>query len=428
MASVAIVTLGCPKNAVSSRDMRRALIAKGNVVVEQAGEADVVLINSCGFIEAAKRESIDTTLSILQNKATPAQRVYLVGCFAQRNADELATAIPELDGVIGFEGMPDLIASIMGSGGAAAAPAPLAAVVSPWAYLQIADGCSRTCAFCVIPGIKGAYHSFPREDVLTEAALLAREGAKELVVVAQDTGLYGTDIYGRASLGSLLRELGELDEVRWLRLMYSHPTTLGDDVLAELAKIDKLCAYIDLPLQHASPDVLTRMRRPGSAAEYLRLIKRLRDRMPGLWLRTELIVGFPGETREDFQRLCRFVEEARPDYCGVFEFSREQGAPAADLDHQVSAGVKGRRFQYLRDLADEVAFERKARLVGESLDVVIDGRDEAGAWVGRYEGQAPEIDGEVTLTTTSGASVCPGDLVPTKVIEQVGYDLRAEML
>lgn len=408
--------------------MRRDLLAGGNVVVERADDADIVLINSCGFIEAAKRESIDTTLAVLRDKATSAQKVYLVGCFAQRSAEELTEAIPELDGVVGFDGMPALIASIAGASGGAGAGQSVTPTADPWAYLQIADGCSRTCAFCVIPGIKGAYHSFPREDVVAEAALLAGEGARELVVVAQDTGLYGLDLYGEPALTSLLWELSRLEEVRWLRLMYSHPTTLTKSTLAELARIDKLCAYIDLPLQHASSDVLTRMGRPGNAAGYLALIRRLRESLPGLWLRTELIVGFPGETGDDFAKLCEFVEKACPDYCGIFEFSRERGAPAAEFAPQVSAAVKAGRSERLRRLADEVAFERKAELVGKSLEVAVDGREETGAWVGRYAGQAPEIDGEVTLTATPAGEVAVGDLVKARVIEQVGYDLNAEIV
>lgn len=408
--------------------MRRDLIAGGNIIVEPTEAADVVLINSCGFIEAAKRESIDTTLAVLRDKATPAQKVYLVGCFAQRSADELTKAIPELDGVVGFEGMTALIASIEGVSGGAGAGRSVTSRVNPWAYLQIADGCSRTCSFCVIPGIKGAYHSFPKEDVMAEAALLAGEGAKELVVVAQDTGLYGVDLYGEYALTSLLTRLSRLEEVRWLRLMYSHPTTLSETTVAELAKIEKLCAYIDLPLQHAAPEVLARMGRPGNAAGYLELIKRLRQALPGLWLRTELIVGFPGETSDDFKRLCDFVEEARPDYCGIFEFSRERGALAAEFTPRISTAVKARRSERLRRLADEVAFERKAELVGESLEVAVDGREETGAWVGRYAGQAPEIDGEVTLAATPAGDLAVGDIVEARVIEQVGYDLSAEIV
>jgi len=423
---VAFVTLGCPKNEVDSDRMAASLGPSFELVADET-LADAVVINTCAFIQEATEESISVVLEYADSwkPGRPGRRVVVSGCMPSRYGDELASEMPEVDAfvTVSEEGA---LARTLGRllGVDAIAPGTATRLTpGPSAYLQISDGCHRACTFCIIPSIRGPYVSRPLDELVAEATALVTGGARELILIGQDTSSWGRDLPGRPALAELVRALSAVKNLAWLRLMYVQPDEITPDLLEAMADSPVLCRYIDMPLQHASKGVLQAMGRRGDAGEFLRLIGVVRDLLPGVMLRTTLIAGFPGETREDAKRLLEFVEKAKLDFVGVFPYSPEEGTVAASMPDQVPARTRLARAQRLRDAADKIGVERVARLVGREIEVLVEGVDEEGATVGRHRGQAPEIDGIVILTTP----VAPGTIVTARITESFGYDLVGEV-
>ena len=463
---IGLISLGCPKNLVDSEVMLGLAQKAGHELTSDAASADVLVVNTCAFIDSAKQESIDAILQMAQHKKDGAcRRLIVTGCLAERYRDELRTEIPEIDAVLGTGEVP-LILDAMGvsdsrlaardsaipltffgsSKAASNAGQPPAAGRQPlptyiydadtprllttprhFAYVKIAEGCDYTCAFCIIPTLRGAYRSRTTDSIVREARGLAARGVRELLLISQDTTFYGIDRGERGALARLLRELNAIDGLAWIRLLYLYPTTITDDVLDAMAECEKVCRYVDLPLQHASAAVLKRMRRPGNRKTYDRLLNRIRERVPGVTLRTTLIVGFPGETETDYAELEGFVTDTRFDHVGIFTYSHEEGTRAFALPDDVPASVKRRRRNGLMARQKKiVATAQKAR-IGAEVDVLVDGPSQEHELVlqGRLEGQAPDIDSVVFLTDCDADTVPRGELIRTRIVDARGYDLVA---
>ena len=463
---IGFLSLGCPKNLVDGEVMLGIARDAGHEFTTDATSADVLVVNTCAFIDKAKQESIDAILEMAQHKKTGnCSRLVVTGCLAERYRDELRKEIPEIDAVLGTGEVPQILASI-GTGdlrlapgdstvpltffssssaavGLAPPPAPahqplptyiydadtprLLTTPRHFAYVKIAEGCDYTCAFCIIPTLRGAYRSRTAESIVREARGLAERGVRELLLISQDTTFYGIDRGERGALARLLRALNGIDGLEWIRLLYLYPTTITDDVLDAMAECEKVCRYVDLPLQHASADVLKRMRRPGNRKTYDKLLTRIRERVPGVALRTTLIVGFPGETDHDYAELESFVADTRFDHVGVFTYSHEEGTRAFALADNVPASVKRRRRNALMARQKKiVAAAQKAR-IGAEVDVFIDGPSPEHALVlqGRLEGQAPDIDAVVFLTDCDPERQRAGQLIKARIVGARGYDLVA---
>ena len=462
---IGLVSLGCPKNLVDSEVMLGLAQEAGHQLTRDTKNADVLVINTCAFIDSAKQESIDTILEMAQHKKEgTCQRLIVTGCMAERYRDELRREIPEIDAVLGTGEVPDIVAAI---GGAAtpAVGAPLTffrptsretptAVLEPqvtrarptyiydadtprllatprhYAYVKIAEGCDYKCAFCIIPTLRGHYRSRPAESIVREARALAARGVKELLLISQDTSFYGVDRGERGALASLLRELNAVDGLEWIRMLYLYPTTIGDDVLDAMAESSKVCNYVDLPLQHASDAVLKRMKRPGTRASYERLLDRIRTRVPGVTLRTTFIVGFPGESDRDFDGLQDFVSRVGFDHLGVFTYSHEEGTSAHGLEDDVPAGVKRQRQSRLMALQKKIVRKAQQHRSGQRVRVLVDGPSAEHDLVmrGRLEGQAPDIDPLVYLTDCDPAELTPGMFIEAQIVGSKDYDLLARPL
>ena len=475
---IGFLSLGCPKNLVDGEVMLGIARDAGHDVTSDVSAADVLVVNTCAFIDSAKQESIDAILEMAQQKRDGGcRRLVVTGCLAERYRDELKKEIPEIDALLGtgeVEGIVDAIGPALGArrsaldnpdtghaGAAHASPltfhvkaprsieprTPSAERRTPtlptylydsstprllttprhYAYVKIAEGCDYTCAFCIIPTLRGKYRSRTADSVVREAESLAERGVRELLLISQDTTFFGIDRGERGALAGLLRRLDAIEGLTWIRLLYLYPTTITDDVLDAMAECKKVCRYIDLPLQHASADVLKRMRRPGNRRVYDRLLSRIRDRVPGVTLRTTLIVGFPGETEQDFSELEGFVADTGFDHVGVFTYSHEEGTRAHAFHDDVPAGVKRRRRNRLMARQKRIVSSRLAARVGTQVDVLIDGPSEEHGLVlqGRVEAQAPDIDSVVYLTDCDPSTYQSGDLVPSRVVGAKGYDLVA---
>lgn len=466
---IGLISLGCPKNLVDSEVMLGLAQQAGHELTPDSDAADVLVVNTCAFIDGAKQESVDAILEMAQRKndGRP-RRLVVTGCLAERYRDELQKEIPEIDAVLGTGEVPDFVAAVEGrlpapaaapltlfrrNGRGGTAPAVLKGVaarhrdavgaralptyiyeaatprtrVTPrhFAYVKVAEGCDYNCSFCIIPALRGQYRSRAADDVLREAEALARDGVKELILISQDTTFYGVDRRERGALAALLRQLSALDGLHWIRLLYLYPTTITHDVLDVMAESGKVCRYIDLPLQHSAESVLRRMRRPGSRASYTRLLRRIRARVPGVTLRTTFIVGFPGETDEEFRDLLGFVEETGFDHVGVFTYSHEEDTAAYRLADDVPARVKARRRDALMTLQREIVERRQARRVGERVTVLVDGPSPEHELVvrGRLEGHAPEIDPVVYFTECDPTALPAGLVVAAEIVASRGYDL-----
>lgn len=425
---VAFVTLGCPKNEVDSDRMAASLVG-GFDLVADIDQADAVVVNTCAFIREATEESIAVILDVAGEwkAADPSRRLIVTGCMSSRYGEDLGTSMPEVDAFVPVAEEARLIgvlSELLGVAEPAPAPAHSRLAPGPSAYLQISDGCHRACTFCIIPSIRGDYRSRPADEILAEAAALVAGGARELILIGQDTSSWGRDLPNRPVLADLVRALSAVEGLAWLRLMYVQPDEITPDLLDAMASSPVVCRYLDMPLQHASRDVLQRMGRRGDAGEYLRLIGVVRDLLPGVALRTTLISGFPGETKADAKRLLDFIADAKLDYVGVFPYSPEEGTKAAEMPDQVPARTRVARAQRIRDAADAISVEKVASLVGSTLEVLVEGVDEEGTTVGRHRGQAPEIDGVVLLDAVIDA----GTIVRAKIVESLGYDLVGEVL
>ena len=470
---IGFLSLGCPKNLVDGEVMLGMARDAGHEITTEASTADVLVVNTCAFIDSAKQESIDAILEMAtQKRDGQCSRLVVTGCLAERYRDELRREIPEIDAVLGTGEVPQILDAIgardsgLGTRQTDVVPltffsrSPIAATIpsaeprtpSPeprvpdylydadtprylttpkhFAYVKVAEGCDYTCAFCIIPTLRGSYRSRTSDSIVREARSLAARGVRELLLISQDTTFYGIDRGERGALGRLLRELNAIDGLAWIRLLYLYPTTITDDVLDAMAECEKVCRYIDLPLQHASPDVLKRMRRPGNRRTYDALLSRIRNRVPDVTLRTTLIVGFPGETDADFAELDGFVAETSFDHLGVFTYSHEEGTRAFGLPDDVPASVKKRRRNALMARQKKIVARAHRARIGTQASVLIDGPSEEHEMVlqGRLEGQAPDIDSVVYLTDCDPTAYAPGRLIEAKLVDARGYDLVAAPL
>jgi ribosomal protein S12 methylthiotransferase len=431
---VGLVSLGCPKNLVDGEVMLGQLQRTGHRVVSSPGEADVIVVNTCAFIDRAKQESVDAILEMAREKETGrARRLVVTGCLAQRYDEELRREIPEIDATLGTGQVTDVVRAVDGEAttrGEAGPPtwvydhhSPRVLATPPWlAYVKISEGCDYTCSFCIIPTLRGRHRSRHVEDILAEARGLAERGVKEIVLVAQDSTRYGLDHGIRDGLAYLLRRLARIEGIHWIRVMYAYPQTLSDPILDAMASEEKVARYVDIPLQHASDAVLRRMKRPTGRGNLLGMLERIRERVPGVAVRTTFIVGFPGETEEDFARLLEFVEAGRFENVGVFTYSEEEGTAAQGLPDDVPAGVKETRRDELMALQREISLDLNRRRVGERLEVLVEGThpDTDLLLRGRFAGQAPEIDGQVIINDGTAES---GTFVTVEVTEPHPYDL-----
>jgi ribosomal protein S12 methylthiotransferase len=440
------VSLGCPKNLVDSERMLGRLAQEGYALVPEADGADVVVVNTCGFIEPARQESLAVIREMLELKRQGrVGAVVVAGCLAERKKDELLQELPEVDQVVGVFGREE-IEQVVGRARRAERdqqeqrslfrPAPVQAQpdtarlrVTPrhYAYLKISEGCDRLCTFCAIPSMRGKHVTKPIEEVVREARELAGDGVRELILVAQDTTYYGLDLYGRARLADLLRELDRVEGIDWIRILYAYPIHFTDELIDTLAGAAKIVPYLDLPLQHINDRVLKRMQRRVSRRQTEELLDRLRRAIPALTLRTTFIVGFPGETEAEFEELVDFVRAARFERLGVFPYSFEPGTPATRLDGHWPEEVKQQRRARLMEVQQEVAFDWSRRQVGREIEVIIDGPDPEvpNHWLGRGHADAPDIDG---LVRVKGKGLAAGDLARVKVTAADGYDLAARAL
>ena len=437
---VHFVTLGCPKNQVDSEVMLGRLARDGHEMVLDPDDADVLVVNTCAFIGPAKEESIDTILELARVKASrPGRRLVVTGCLAQRYADELRSELPEVDVFVGTGDLLRIGDAVAGpaSGGPvvyrgaqhvlpAHGVSPRVRVGSWWtAYLKVSEGCDHTCSFCIIPKIRGRHESRPLDDVLAEAESLAAEGVVELNLIAQDLTAYGRDLGGDASLARLLRALAvRVPALRWIRLLYAYPASVTEELLEVMADEPSVCRYLDMPLQHVSDRMLRAMRRERSGAAVRRLVRRIREAVPGVSLRSSFIVGFPGETEADVDELCAFLEEAALDHVGVFRYSREENTHAATLRGHLSEAAKEARWERVMAVQAAVAARRARSHVGRTVDVLVEEVRPDGRLVGRTAGQAPEIDGVVLVR---GGAAAPGDVVRARIVGADTYDLHGEL-
>ncbi len=430
-----LVSLGCPKNLVDSTGLTMLLERAGYVSAASAEQADLLIVNTCGFIAPAREESLDVLRELAQGKR-PGQRLIAAGCYAERSPQELAAALPDIDGVIGTRRRAEIVPFIsqmeisprpplVGEGRGGVEPdVPHVAVQGASAYLKIADGCDHTCAFCAIPLIKGRAVSRPPTAVLADARWLAGHGVQEIILIAQDTTAYGGDLGLHEGLAGLLEQLvAVVPEVPWLRLMYAYPGRITERLIETMARHPQVLPYLDLPLQHAHPDVLRRMRRPADVEKTRRTIERLRTAMPDIAIRTTFLVGFPGESESEFQRLLDFVAEMQFDRVGVFTYSHEEGTAAARLADDVPPEVKEERRERLMAAQQPISLAKNRALVGRTLDVLIEGQGE-GLSVGRSKRDAPEIDGLVLAQ----ADLPVGQIVPLRITAALEYDLVGEPL
>ncbi len=435
---VYLQSLGCPKNLVDSELMLGMMTRDGAQIVMDPDEADVLIVNTCGFIADAKKESIDTILDLAEYKAgDPQKRLVVTGCLVQRYGSELQESLPEVDAFLGtgdFDRLPAVLEQRSGAdtNGYRGAAHLLPELNIPRVrtgqffstYLKVSEGCDHTCAFCIIPKIRGRHESRSVESVVTEAHRLAADGVVELNLIAQDLTAFGRDRRDGTTLSKLLRELVKVDGIRWIRLLYNYPRYVTDDLLDTIAAEEKVCSYIDMPLQHISDRMLRRMRRERDGKTIRLLLDRIRERIPGVAIRTSFIVGFPGETDDDFRELLNFIGEAKFERAGVFEYSREEGTAAGDMDGQLPASVKRHRRDLLMRAQATVSTALNKEMVGRECEVLVCGDDDKGKLYGRLASQAPEIDGIVRLRRAAPV----GSFTRARIVASKTYDLTAEPL
>ena len=442
MTKVGMVSLGCPKNLVDSEVMLGILARHGYELTPRAEEADIIVVNTCAFIAPAQRESIDTILEMAEfKKSGSARKLVVAGCLVERYRQEILKEIPEVDFVIGTNELERVLEACGEESehrtlGGHSDPylyhdlTPRVLATPPYsAYLKIAEGCDHPCSFCVIPQMRGRFRSRGFASVVREAENLARRGVAELTIVGQDTTSYGEDLGLRDGLASLLRELGKIPELVWLRFLYCYPNRLNEALIAAVAETPKVVKYLDVPLQHASAPVLKLMRRGSTGDHFLRLLERIRAAIPDVTLRTSFIVGFPGEAEEDFQRLLSFVEAAQFDHLGVFLYSNEETSASYGLPGQVPAAVARRRKQKLMALQRRISRHKLRQMVGRRLAVLVEGRSEETdlLFQGRLESQAPGIDGQVLINEFEGAEPRPGDFRWATITAAGDYDLVSRL-
>jgi len=470
---IGFVSLGCPKNLVDSEVMMGLLAQGGGEITPRAEDADIIVVNTCSFIDTAKQESVDTILEMAQHKASGrAQKLIVAGCLVERYRNEIQKNIPEVDAVVGT-GELEQILNAAGMQSTTSGDSPFVILNSrpeadaresagrfskeAWdgaiadlpnylydettprvlatpkysAYIKIAEGCDHPCSFCVIPQLRGKFRSRRFESVIAEAQRLAQQGAREVTLIGQDTTCYGEDFGLKDGLALLLERLAQIEGLRWIRFLYAYPNKITGKLLETIAAHEKVCSYIDVPLQHASADVLKRMKRGAGAEIFLRSIEKMRREIPGLTLRTSFIVGFPGETERDFEQLCDFVRETQFDWLGVFGYSDEEGAKAFDLSDKVSVREIERRRKKLMSIQKQISRRKKRALVGQQFDLLLEGPSSETdlLWEGRTEMHAPEIDGKVFVNDFGEREdVREGQFYRCEIVEAHDYDLVARMI
>lgn len=433
---IAFISLGCAKNLVNSEQMMCLLADAGYELVSEPDGADAVVINTCGFIDAAKSEAIDNILEMAELKAAGRLgKIIVTGCLSERYRAEVRTELPEVDALVGVGSFGEIV-DVVRDTLSGAEPDRFGDKNAPvdevgrfltsgpgWAYLKIAEGCNNCCAFCAIPAIRGRYRSRPMENILAEARGLAEAGCHELIIIAQDITRYGTDLYGRRRLAELCRELSKIDGVEWLRLHYLYPDEFDDELIAEIADNPKIVKYLDIPIQHINDTILKRMNRRGTGGEIRALLRSLRERIPGVVLRTSLITGLPGEGEAEFEELCEFLREARIERVGVFPFSPEEGTPAEKMTDRVDAEEAQRRAELIMDFQQGIMEDFYASRIGKTLPVLCTDID--GAYrVGRSEADSPEIDGVVYFE----GEALPGEIVPVHITGLMDGELSGEQV
>ncbi|MBS6614064.1 MAG: 30S ribosomal protein S12 methylthiotransferase RimO [Anaerotruncus sp.] len=436
--SAYLVSLGCPKNQVDGEMLMRKLCDSGFSVAQSEADADAIIVNTCGFIESAKAEAIEAILEAAEyKKAGLASAVIVTGCLAERYKDEIMNEMPEVDAVVGIGANSDIVKICQKAlCGVTTNIFPnkcflplddnrLVKKGSHWAYLKISDGCDNKCSYCAIPGIRGEYRERTLESITEEAESLAQKGIKEIILVAQDTTKYGISLYGKYMLPELLRRISDINGIEWIRIFYCYPDKVTDELIDAIASLDKVCSYIDIPLQHCNKDVLKAMNRSGSYDELKSLIVKMRSKIPGLSLRTTLMVGFPGETEEQFEELCKFVKEMKFDKMGCFKFSPEEDTPAYDMDNQIEEDVKARREEVLGDIQYTVTENANKSRIGKVYKTVVDDID-GEYYIGRSYLDSPEIDSGIIFSSPDKLNI--GDFADVRITDYDGYDLIGETI
>ena len=458
MKNVLFVSLGCDKNLVDSEKMLGLLNEAGYRVAQEECEADAIVVNTCCFIHDAKEESVETILEMAEWKKKGRLKALIVtGCMAQRYQDEIQQEIPEVDAVIGTTGYTEIVPILDEILAEAEASQKEAAVEEPkeksfvnccpsidllpasladkrvvttggyTAYLKIAEGCNKRCTYCIIPYIRGHYRSFPMEDLLEEARKLAEGGVKELILIAQETTVYGMDCYGRKALPELLTKLCEIEGIEWIRILYCYPEEITDELIAVMKKEKKICHYLDIPIQHSEDTILKRMGRRTNRAELVSLVEKLRKEIPDIVLRTTLITGFPGETEEEFKNMVDFVDSMEFDRLGVFPYSAEEGTKAAEMDGQITEEVKESRRDEIMALQQEISADKAASRIDDEMSVLIEGYlYEDDIYIGRTYMDAPKVDGNVFVRAEE--ELISGDIVPVRITGANEYDLMGDVI
>ncbi len=452
---ILFISLGCDKNLVDSEVMLGLIRERGYQITNDENDADIIIVNTCCFINDAKEESINTILEMAEYKTTGKLKALIVtGCLGQRYKDEIQNEIKEVDAVLGtssYDAIVQVIDSVLG-GERTVQMKELDYLPSVetnrinttggyFSYLKIAEGCDKHCTYCIIPSLRGNYRSIPMERLLKEATVLAESGIKELILVAQETTLYGKDIYGEKSLPKLLKELCRIDGLEWIRILYCYPEEITDELIEVMKSEEKICNYLDMPIQHASNSVLKRMGRKTSKEELIEIVRKLRKEIPNIALRTTLITGFPGETEEDHEELKGFIKELQFDRLGVFTYSKEEDTPAAKMKNQIRKHIKKKRQAELMEIQQQIAFDKAHTRIGEKLRVMIEGKlpdedsedsveanrtDVGKVYIGRTYMDAPNVDGYIFVQTH--AEVMSGEFVEVVVTDAKEYDLIGELI
>jgi ribosomal protein S12 methylthiotransferase len=442
MRKVGIISLGCVKNLVDAELMLGDLASHELTITPDPEEADIIIVNTCGFIESAQQESVDTILQMAEYKNTNCKMLLVSGCLAQRFSTELITEIPEIDAIIGTGSWQKIREAIerVDSGEKQVMildeltnlytedmPRVLT-TPSYTAYIKVAEGCSNRCAYCVIPSVRGDFRSRPMESIVAEAKNLAEQGVREINLIAQDTTNYGTDLYRERRITALLRELVKIEKIEWIRLLYCYPHNFTDDLIELMATEPKVCSYVDLPLQHISDTVLRRMNRRDTKADIEKLLKKIRERIEGVVIRSSFIVGFPGETEADFEELKEFIETQKFERVGIFTYSREAGTPAYDMEDQIPEEVKEDRYHTLMATQCVISEAINQSYEGEELTVLVEGKDseQEGLAYGRSYREAPDIDGKIFIENEPDPAI--GTFIQTEVIQGFTYDLVVEKI
>lgn len=438
MYNIGLVSLGCAKNQTDAEIMLGILANDGFNITYNPSEADVIIVNTCGFIESAKQESIDAILEMAQYKNGRCRLLIATGCLAERYSGDILIELPEVDAIVGT-GDYDKIAEVIREAFKGKKPVicghndrtpderlpRILSTPSYTAYLKIADGCDNNCTYCAIPMIRGHFRSRKIEDIVEEAENLAKNGVKELILIAQDTSRYGKDLYGEYSLDKLLEKLVTVDGIEWIRVHYFYPEAITDSLIDTMAKYDKICNYIDMPVQHGNNEILRRMARRTTQEQMVERINKIREKMSDCTIRTSIIVGFPGETEEQFNDLYEFVKKVRFDRMGAFTYSQEEDTPAADFPNQVDEEIKEERLDRLMTLQQGISLELNKAKLGKTLEVLVEGYDEESfLFYGRSRGDSIDVDGKVYFATEE--EVTPGDIIKVKILDADEYDLTGQ--